>query len=70
MNHQKLVERFEEQLQPRQNLFVAQHRFLSLKQLLSEVIEDLIDCVMEKTRYCNFGALEEAMILQTNKKAM
>ena len=47
----ELVGRFKERFESRQNLFVTRHRFLSLEQLSSELIEDFLDRVTGKARY-------------------
>lgn len=70
ISYEEIVGRFEERFLSRQNLFVTRHRFLSLEQISSEKIEEFIDRVIASSIFCNFGDLEEEMVLQIITKGL
>lgn len=70
ISYNDIAGRFEDRFQLRQNLFVTRHRFLSLEQVASEKIEEFIDRVIASSIYCNFGGLEDEMVIQMIVKGL
>jgi hypothetical protein len=70
INYSDLVRRFEEKFAGRQNLFITRHRFFIMEQMAAEKIEAYIDRVAKAAMYCDFGALEDGMVLQIVTKGL
>lgn len=70
IRYSDLVARFEQKFTGRQNLFITRHRFFTLGQVATEKVEAYIDRVAKAAMYCDFGGLEDAMILQIVTKGL